>query len=332
MWRNALALAIAIAAVLALHQLVVVPWRCSVVEGAVSQSTPEERSDDPSIRKRAEENIARISPCAGRCRTNVNLAVLGGQNLMVLGRREAAIALFEQALRYSQRPEIYMALAVAQAESGDREAALQNSIRAADFAGNAVLLDMPDGAIRYQAHEIVGARHERSIARSGRVVTKAIIDEHFDAAVPAGTPMGFAGTGEAPSAAEKWTIVNAAGETTTRVQLSTRRQHAHAIHVAATRPGGGIKYKWPAAEYANRVQSVVWVFVTRGRVSIGSGNGKPPMANAFSKTTGQWERLEAVNESCPAKMIVIQAASDDGAEFIVDSVRVRPTIGAPPCE
>ncbi|MEA2464013.1 MAG: hypothetical protein QOJ98_1760 [Acidobacteriota bacterium] len=332
MWRKALALAIAVAAVLAVHQLVVVPWRCSIVEGAVSKSTPEERSDDPFIRRRAEENVARLASCARRCRTNVNLAVLAGENLMVLGRREAAIPLYEQALRYSQRPEIYMALAVAQAESGDREAALQNSIRAADFAGNAVLLDMPDGAIRYQAHEIVGARHERTLARSGRVLAKAIIDSYFIAAVPAGTPMAFAGIGEAPSAAEDWTILNAAGETTTRVELSARRQRVHDIHVAATRAGGGIKYKWPAAQYASRVESVVWVYVKRGRISIGSGNGRPPMANAYSKKTGQWERLEAVNESCPAKMIVIQAASDDGAEFIVDSVRVRPTAGAPPCE
>jgi len=332
MWRKALALTIAMAAVLALYQFVVVPWRCSIVERAVSQSTPEERSDDPFIRKRAENNVARIASCAGRCRTNVNLAVLAAQNLMVLGRREAAIALFEQALRYSQRPEIYMALAVAQAELGDREAALKNSIVAADFAGNSVLLDMPDGAIRYQAHEIAGARLERAVTRSGRAATKAIIDRHFEPAVPAGTPMALTGSGEVPSAAEEWTIVNTAGETTTRMELSTRRQHVHAIHVAATKPGGGIKYKWPAAQYANRVQSVVWVFVKRGRVSIGSGNGKPPMANAFSKSTGKWERLEAVNESCPAKMIVVQAASEEGAEFIVDHVRVRPTVGAPPCE
>lgn len=332
MWRKALALAIAVAAVLALHRLVVVPWRCSIVEGAVSKSTPEERSDDPFVRQRAQANVARIDACARRCSTNVNLAVLAGQNLMVLGRREAAIPLFQQALRYSQRPEIYMSLAIAQVESGDREAALQNSILAADFAGNAVLLDMPDGAIRFQAHEIAGARHERMMARAGKAHAKAILDGYFAAAVPAGTPMGFAGPGEAPSAAEEWTILNAAGETTTRVELSTRRQHVHAMHVAATKPGGGIKFKWPAAQYTNRVEAAVWVFVKRGRISIGSGNGKPPMANAFSKSTGKWERLEAVNVSCPAKMIVVQAASEEGAEFIVDHVRVRPTAGAPPCE
>lgn len=332
MWRKALALAIAVAAVFALHHVVVVPWRCGLIEGAVSRSTPSERSDNPIIRRRAQENVARILDCAERCKTNVNLAMLAGLNLMILGNEQAAIPLFEQALRYGQRPELYLALAIAQLEAGDREAALQNSIRAADFAGSSVLVAIPDGETRYRAHQVVGERHERMLLRSGRFVPQPIITGDFAAAGAIGTVSRLSGSGAAPSSAREWNIINVTGETTTRLEPSTRTPGRHALHVTTTRDGGGIKRPWPQDRYASRVRTTVWVFVKRGRVSIGSGNGKPPMANAYSTRTGRWEKLQAVNESCPAKMTVVQAASSDGAEFIVDEVRVHPTFAAPPCE
>ena len=65
---------------------------------------------------------------------------------------------------------------------------------------------------------------------------------------------------------------------------------------------------------------------------MGTGNGRPPVHNGVSAGTGRWEKLEAVNETCPARSIVIEAVDEEGAEFFVDEVVVRHTVAAPPCE
>jgi hypothetical protein len=81
-----------------------------------------------------------------------------------------------------------------------------------------------------------------------------------------------------------------------------------------------------------RTVTTAWVFVRRGRIYLGSGNGSEPIRNADSTTTGRWEKLEAVNQTCPVTLTVLRAYGPEGAEFLVRDVRSRPTLLAPPCD
>ena len=66
----------------------------------------------------------------------------------------------------------------------------------------------------------------------------------------------------------------------------------------------------------------VQVYVVRGVVGIGTGNGGDTSFDAFSKSTGSWELIQAGNGGSPANEFIIYAASDDGAVFYVHSAEV----------
>ena len=55
------------------------------------------------------------------------------------------------------------------------------------------------------------------------------------------------------------------------------------------------------------------------------------MSKPVTAPPGVWERLQAVNESCPGRTTVIYAASPGGAEFYVGEVTMRQTFTALPC-
>ena len=80
-----------------------------------------------------------------------------------------------------------------------------------------------------------------------------------------------------------------------------------------------------------RANISAWVFVRRGQVYLGSGGARTPVG-AVSNTIGRWQRLETLNDTCPARFIVINAATEGGADFYVDEVTSVETIAAPPCE
>ncbi len=318
------AVAIGVVAAFALYRLVFVPWRCNNIEGVVNRSLDIDGSlgptDDFRLRNTAERNLAMLQRCLDTCKTDVNLPVLAGANLLVLGRVEAAAQLYQRALQYDHRPEIYFALATAQSYLGQRDAAVANAVRGADFAGMDPLANLPDGLVRWRAYELVGSRREQIRAQAGRPPRpNLIVNGDFAQAGPRGPSVRVDGYGYVPSAAKQWELVNPYGSTTTQFVPSTRRAGGKAIHVTTTREVSGLRQVWPDEK-------------PRGRVSVGSGTGQGQMANAYSKTTGQWEKLEGINEACPATTTMIQAVDPTGAEFLVDEVVVRETIAAPPCD
>lgn len=308
------AVAVAAVAAVALHRLVVIPYRCNVIEGQVSRATERVWSERESYRARevAQRNVALIEECASRCRTDVNLAMLLGSNLWILGRHDAALQQYREALRYEHRPELYMALGLAQSKAGMPEEALANFVRAGEFAGLHILRDIPDAALRWRAHELVGARIEDSLARSGRLNVKNFVQNGTFAKGTAG-----------------WTPH---GDVAVEVVPSTRNPGTRALRVVAREQHAGIRQRYAALSEAPRVRASVWVYVIRGRVAMGTNSGGAPLHNVVSATTGRWERLQAVNESCPSRWITIDAADPGGAEFLVDTVEVRTTVAAPPCE
>jgi hypothetical protein len=308
-WRSLLALVVLAAASVAVQQLVIVPWRCNSIEGEVSRATDRIWEDQESWRARevAERNVELILDCAERCKTDVNQAMLLGSNLSILGRHDASLAQFKDALRYDQRPELYFAQGYAQLQAGMKDEALQSFVHAGDFAGQAMLRDIPDPLLRWRAHEIVGTRIESSLARSGRLN----VNNRIRKGLQTWTTNGAATLSEVPS---------------------PRNANRRAMQVTTNAANAGIRQRFAGANAPGRVRASVWVFVKRGRVGMGTGNGRLPIHNVFSTTTGRWEKLEAVNEACPARWIMIEAVDEGGAEFLIDEINVRTTVAAPPCE
>lgn len=332
--RKAAALLIAAAAAFAFYRLVIVPWRCNDIEGIVKRATPErvERTDDPALRARAERNLAMIDECRRRCPADVNLAMLTAANLLILGRTAAAVPLYEEALRYDERPEIYLALAETQAMLGRRDEAIRNAIRGAEVVGVEELNGISDVIVRWRAYEVVGARQEKYLLETGLAKRPNVLaNADFAEAGPRGAEVTQSGYGVVPSAARHWELLNPRGTSTTRIVPSPRRPGGKALHVSVAGVSGGLRQVWPNQLSLPRARTTAWVFVTRGRVALGSGSSAP-MHDAVSTTTGRWEKLEALNQSCPAAMTMLQAVTEDGAEFVVDEVSAQYTLAAPPCE
>lgn len=335
MWRKVLAIAVLVAAAAAaMHRLVIVPWRCNAVEGRVWRALDRVWGDRETYRKRnvAQESLEAMRGCVAACPTDVNLQMLAGSSFRVLGRSSAAISAYQRALRFDRRPELYMALGEAQLEAGAPiEQAIASFVKAGEFLGPDVIRRVPDAQARWRAYAIVGARHEKIRARAGLGRPPNLLmnpgfetpsSEAFATASASGTP---------PSAADHWNTYTPTGRTMTRLVASSR-SGGKALHVIAPVAHSGIVQTWRNGRSAGRVRTEAWVYVVRGQIYLGSGDGRPPMANVHSSGTGRWERIAAVNDSCPASVTVLYAATPDGAEFYVDEISASPTLAAPPCE
>jgi hypothetical protein len=92
--------------------------------------------------------------------------------------------------------------------------------------------------------------------------------------------------------------------------------------------GCGLVQQWaatgsgPAAAHAE-----AWVYVVRGAVTLGSGNGGNTSGDTVSHTVGHWEQLAAPSGHSPVNEVILYATPADGAEFLVDFVAVRPAAG-----
>ncbi|HEX2060537.1 MAG TPA: hypothetical protein VHK90_07340 [Thermoanaerobaculia bacterium] len=335
--RAVAALLIVAAALAAIYRLVVVPWRCNNVEGIVWRDLDlvwEKREEDPwRARIVAERSLASMGNCVAACPTDVNLQMLAGSSLRILGRSSAAIAAYRTALQYDRRPELYMALGAAQLEAGaPREQAVASFVKVGEFLGLDALRAIPDARTRWNAYTIVGARQDEVLARNGLHRPNLLENPEFATPGPNGTRTSTTAPEITPSAAAGWNVYNAAaGPISTAIVPSTRGAGS-AIHVVTSAEHSGLMQVWNPRNATGRVRTTAWVFVRRGRIYIGSGDGRPPMMNVYSSGTGRWERISGVNDSCPATVTVIYAAGPGGAEFYVDEISATETLAAPPCE
>jgi hypothetical protein len=334
MLRKALAIGIAILAGVAIWRLVAIPWRCNNVEGRVSRSTELiwSKRDEFASRSIAQRNLDSLAACLERDRTAVNLRMLAASNLTILGRAEAAARLLEDALQYDQRPELYLALGLAQLKTGRREEALRSFVTAANFGGMQLLEDVPDGELRVRAYVIAGERREKSLVRQGKLdLRNRIRNANFARAAANVRPASPGYRGILQSAADSWlTYAPSTAPVVTSLVPSTRRSGGRAIHVETFSKDAGLRQVLPLSGAPPRARLSVSVFVRRGAVYVGAGPDPNPLGS-YSKTTGQWERIDILNDGCPARVVVVNAATDGGADFYVDEVSLRETVAAPPC-
>jgi hypothetical protein len=311
MWRKAAAAIVVLAGAAALYEVVWIPYRSNVVLGQADRALNRVWSNPESYRARivAQQNVELLTPWIEQQPRNVHLLMAAATNLEVTGRFEAARKLYCDALLHDRRPELYMACGRMQLTTGDRAEALKSFVAAGDFAGLGVLREIPDGAVRLEALRIVAAKQERNLAAQGQLDTT-------DLAVGRPKAWTAAATGPKPDTLE--------------IIPSRRRKGRWAIHVDAEE-GGGIQQVLPRDRRRPRLRASAWVYVNRGTVCLGASNGRPPLTNVCSSKVRTWEKLEAVNDTCPATTLAVLAGSSDGADFIVDDIVARVAVGLP-CE
>ena len=169
-------------------------------------------------------------------------------------------------------------------------------------------------------------------AAAGNLLANFSFDEPAvgGASVLETTPDHPAGGGQ--SAAEGWgTWNNSAATTTTELVPSTLPygKGGSMMHVDTDGAGCGLVQVFAAGGDASpvRVLSSVWLYVVRGRVVIGTGDGGNTGADAMCSETGQWMLVEAGNGRSPGNEFIIYAADDGGAEFYVDHAWIRVPAG-----
>ncbi|MFP2928810.1 hypothetical protein ACLESO_27160 [Pyxidicoccus sp. 3LG] len=128
------------------------------------------------------------------------------------------------------------------------------------------------------------------------------------------------------SAAADWTMfTNTAGYIYSRVLPSARPNagNSNMIQVNTLGWGNGLVQVFkPFNTGPQKIIAGAWVFVLRGKVGMGTGNGGNTGLDTLSQTTGQWEYLTASNGVSPANEFIIYSADVGGAEFFVDTASV----------
>jgi hypothetical protein len=137
----------------------IVPMRYEVVlrglEGATLATI---RLPDDESRVLARRTLDTVRKYRDRFSYDVRLAMIEGTNERILGRAGAAVTAYERALRYDRRPEIYLNLALAEQELGERDRAVHHLANAIRFAPE-MASDVVDIRLKQEAIAIIRRGH-----------------------------------------------------------------------------------------------------------------------------------------------------------------------------
>ncbi len=129
------------------------------------------------------------------------------------------------------------------------------------------------------------------------------------------------------SAAADWAVYNNSngGTTTTELVPSTGPGGGQMLRLCTTQPSNEVFQYFATKVGVGPTEAVVevWVYVERGRVGVGIGDGGSTSLRGSSGKQGQWELLRASSGGDPATEVVIAAIAADTC-FSVDSVSTRP--------
>ena len=132
-----------IVSALPLWLLVVVPWRCNVTTKAMESAMSAALRGNPQARAFLAANVEDAERCRRHVRHDQSLNVSVASAYSMTGRPDEALAVYEEALRYDRRPEIYFNIAGIQLRKGYSEKAFENFLTAARF--NPTLVDRING-------------------------------------------------------------------------------------------------------------------------------------------------------------------------------------------
>jgi tetratricopeptide (TPR) repeat protein len=125
--KGALTGVILAAAASAIRYVSYQPLRCNDVAMLVTGNTQHiNQIADPSLLTvLTRENLEKLEPCRRDVPWNVNLHMLAGANYAARDQHEEAVRMYEDALRYDHRPEIYFNLGVELLKLGRTEESIE---------------------------------------------------------------------------------------------------------------------------------------------------------------------------------------------------------------
>ena len=126
---------VAVVAAFGIYRLAWIPFRCDLqAKRAMVQTDYATRvADEYNAVLAARENLRILVACTERCPWDVRSLFAAAWNLRILKRYDDAIAMYQQALKYDRRPELYAELGNAYLEAGNEEAAMQALLQAGRF-------------------------------------------------------------------------------------------------------------------------------------------------------------------------------------------------------
>lgn len=150
----------------AIADLVVEPLQCNVDKKRIQSEARQMFSMGvgPAVAQRAHDNIRILRFCAERDPRDVDVYMTIAAEERVLGRFSDAELMYEQALRYDRRPEIYFNLGMVQLAQ-DHPEAVASFVRASSFDLNLVN-HIPQPAIADAVVSAVQKLRARGIAEA----------------------------------------------------------------------------------------------------------------------------------------------------------------------
>ena len=106
----------------------------------------------------ARQNLAQLEPCFALGCRSVHLLFTAAVNYRTIGRPEVALGLYQDSLRYDQRPETYANIADTQLVLGNRDAAYDNYLKACSFHPQH-LREISDGVMRRRVRDEILRRY-----------------------------------------------------------------------------------------------------------------------------------------------------------------------------
>ena len=129
------------------------------------------------------------------------------------------------------------------------------------------------------------------------------------------------------AAAPGWSTWNNAPATTTTELLPSQLPQGaggQMLHVTTDAGGCGLVQTFGGTgDPPPRTVSSAWIYILRGSVMLGTGDGGATGPDVTCDQTGRWILLEAGNGHAPANELIVYAAGDAGAEFYIDRAWVR---------
>jgi len=143
--KGALTAVILAAAAMAIRYVSYTPLRCNDVVMLVAgkMQNMDQYADQSIITVLTRENLEKLEPCRREVPWNVNLYMLAGANYSAREQHEDAVRMYEDALRYDHRPEIYFNLGAELLKLGRTDESLEPLTIACGIKSSMVN-DIPD--------------------------------------------------------------------------------------------------------------------------------------------------------------------------------------------
>lgn len=132
--RVTASIAVVVVAIALVERCAVLPCQCNRQEAYIQFRT-DLIIDAPSLEaaRAARANIDVLTRCLALNPADAAASMLLAANLQRLGRKQEAATVYVKALQYDRRPELYLSLGIQQFELGQRDAAIENMVRARVF-------------------------------------------------------------------------------------------------------------------------------------------------------------------------------------------------------